>query len=150
MHVVLIIFLACATIALATFAICQSAYNLWRFRWAAAARRESAPIAQRGMVAEIVAKSALCLIEVVTILYVAVGYVPTDVLSFVGLHVPTTMNRYLLFYGTQLQVIIGTVAFILTNHAIKGCHFPRDQSRKVDPAPLAAGARKADGERLKA
>lgn len=125
-HIVITTMLSCITIALASVAVCQGSYNLWRFGHAAARKRGAAHSAIYGTWAEIIAKSALVLMEIVTVLFLARGVTPVDILLMFGLHLPVDINRYLLLYGSQIQVILGTSGFIYLNHHVKSCHFPRE------------------------
>jgi hypothetical protein len=138
-HIIITTILSCVTIALASVAVCQGSYNLWRFGHSAARKRTAAHSAIYGTWVEIIAKSALVLMEIVTVLFLARGVTPVDILLMFGLHVPVDINRYLLLYGSQIQVILGTSGFIYLNHYVKSCHFPRESVNEADGVDSADG-----------
>jgi len=146
MEIVGSVVLACVTLVLAGFALCQSGYNLWRFHFALARKRRSARAAIWGTSAEVAAKTALLLMEIITVLFLTMGVTPSDALLALGLRLPTTANRWLFMYGSQIQVIMGTLSFIGLNHSIKSCHFPREQQDVLvmPVVPVPPGSRIAD------
>lgn len=119
MDIIISITLACIVIGLAGFAICQAGYNIWRFGLVHTRR-----VAVVGSTAQIVAKLALIIIEIIRILFLTAGTTPADTLIRLGFDVPVSANRWILLYGIEIQVIIGTLAFIWMNHAVKSCYFP--------------------------